>query len=59
MELSQAITIVLTILMLIGLIGFGWIIIQIEKLKTRVNIIERILAMKGEPIKSISHDELE
>lgn len=58
MNWSQTVAIILSI-MLPMVIGFWWIIFQIVKIKVRLNIIERILAMKGEPIKSISHDQLE
>lgn len=32
-------------------VGFGWLIHQISDLKTRVTVIETILAMMGAPIK--------
>lgn len=50
MDWTQALTIIASILIPM-FAGFGWILHQIADVKTRVAIIETILAMMGYPTK--------
>ena len=50
MDWTQTLTIIITILVPM-LAGFGWIIHQIGDLKTRLTVVETILAMMGAPVK--------
>lgn len=53
MDWTQALTIIISILVPM-LAGFGWIIHQISDLKTRMTVVETILAMYGAPIKGFN-----
>jgi len=55
MDWIQTVTIIVSILVPM-ITGLGWIIHQIGDLKTRVTVIETILAMMGAPTKSIFKD---
>jgi len=50
MEAIQTITIIASILIPM-FAGFGWIIHQIADMKTRLTVLETILAMQGFPAK--------
>lgn len=53
MDWTQTLTIIISILVPM-LAGFGWIIHQISDLKTRMTVVETILAMYGTPIKGFN-----
>jgi hypothetical protein len=52
----QVLTIIGSIL-IPTLVGFGWVLHQISDLKTRMTVIETILAMMGAPLKIAKKDE--
>jgi len=56
MDWTQALTIIISILVPM-LAGFGWIIHQISDLKTRMTVVETILAMHGAPIKGFNKQQ--